>query len=109
MTAFGYQLYKASADPAANMVLSPMSIAYAFGMARAGARGVTADQLDRVFGFPAKGPHAALNVLSQKLVTTDRPPPPSTRGTAKQGSGPSAPPLVAIANALFVQEWLQVK
>jgi serpin B len=110
MTAFGYQLYKASADPAANTVLSPMSIAYAFGMARAGARGVTADQLDRVFGFPAGGPHAALNVLSQKLATIDGPPPPSSRGTASKDKGrPPAPPLVAIANALFVQNGFQVK
>jgi serine protease inhibitor len=110
MTAFGYDLYKASADPAENTVLSPMSIAYAFGMARAGARGATADQLDRVFGFPAEGPHAALNVLSQKIATVDGPPPPSTRGTARDhNDGVPAPPLVAIANALFVQDGFQVK
>jgi serpin B len=110
MTAFGYQLYKASADPGANTVLSPMSIAYAFGMARAGARGVTADQLDRVFGFPAEGLHAALNVLSQKLVTIDGPPPPSSRGTAsKDKVRAPAPPLVAIANALFIENGFQVK
>jgi serine protease inhibitor len=110
MTAFGYDLYKASADPAANTVLSPMSIAYAFGMARAGARGVTADQLDRVFGFAAEGPHAALNVLSQTLATVDGPPPPSTRGTARDhNDGVPARPLVAIANALFVQDGFQVK
>jgi serine protease inhibitor len=110
MTAFGYQLYKAKADPAANTVLSPMSIAYAFGMARAGARGVTADQLDRVFGFPAEGPHAALNVLSQKLATIDGPPPPSSRGTAsKDNVRAPASPLVAIANALFIENGFQVK
>jgi serine protease inhibitor len=110
MTAFGYDLYRASADPAANTVLSPMSIAYAFGMARAGARGATADQLDRVFGFPAGGPHAALNVLSQTLATIDGPPPSSSRGPANDHkAGVPAPPLVAIANALFVQDGFQVK
>jgi serine protease inhibitor len=110
MTAFGYDLYKASADPAENTVLSPMSIAFAFGMARAGARGATADQLDRVFGFPAGGPHTALNVLSQTLATVDGPPPPSTRGTARDhNASVPAPPLVAIANALFVQDGFQVK
>jgi serpin B len=109
MAAFGYELYKASADPAANTVLSPMSIAYAFGMARAGARGVTADQLDRVFGFPAKGPHAALNVLSQKLATIDGPPPSSGGTAGKDKAGAPTPPLVAIANALFIQNGFQVK
>jgi serpin B len=110
MTAFGYDLYKASADPAANTVLSPMSIAYAFGMARAGARGATADQLDRVFGFPAGAPHAALNVLSQTLATVNGPPPPSSRGPANNhNAGVPAPPLVAIAHALFVQDGAQVK
>jgi serine protease inhibitor len=110
MTAFGYDLYRASADPAANTVLSPMSIAYAFGMARAGARGATADQLDRVFGFPAGGPHAALNVLSQTLATIDGPSPSSSRRPANDHkAGVPAPPLVAIANALFVQDGFQVK
>jgi serpin B len=79
-------------------------------MARAGARGATADQLDRVFGFPAGGPHAALNVLSQTLATIDGPPPPSSRGPANDHSADvPAPPLVAIANALFVQDGFQVK
>jgi hypothetical protein len=57
-----------------------MSIAYAFGMAR-GARGGTADQLDRVSG-PAR-PHAALNAI-QKLATVDGPPPPSSRGRVSE-------------------------
>jgi serpin B len=78
-------------------------------MARAGARGVTAGQLDRVFGFPAVGPHAALNVLSRRLTTVDGPPPPSGDGTANDDDAPPAPPLVAIANALFVQNGFQVK
>ena len=38
-----------------NSVISPVSIVYAFAMARAGAAGGTAEQLDRVLGFPGSG------------------------------------------------------
>jgi Serpin (serine protease inhibitor) len=48
MKAFGYDLFRASAEPTGNFVISPLSVAYAFAMARAGARGDTADQIDEV-------------------------------------------------------------
>jgi len=110
MTKFGYDLYAISADPTKNFVLSPLSIAYAFGMARAGATGATADQIDQVFGFPPKGPHTALNVLSRELVTIDGPPPTPAEGTeSTKDAEESKPPLVSIANALFVQNGFPIK
>ncbi|MGH8837528.1 MAG: serpin family protein [Actinomycetes bacterium] len=109
MTKFGYDLYRQIAAPDRNIVLSPLSLDTAWGMARAGAAGTTADQLDRIFGFPPDGPHAALNALTSDLVTIEGAPPTTTpsRGTS-DGAEPAAP-LVAIANGLFVQHRLPVK
>lgn len=68
VTAFGHALLSAVAKPGENVVLSPLSIASAYGMARAGAVGATAAELDAVFGFPAKeGPHAAFNALTAQV------------------------------------------
>ncbi len=108
LTTFGHRLYSVVAAPAKNTVLSPLSIGYAFGMARAGAGGQTASQLDHVFGFPA-GPHAAFNDLDRQIVTAGPPPPrPSPGATRAPGQQP-APPVVAIANGLFVQDGLPVR
>lgn len=110
VTAFGHALYEATATPAGNTVLSPLSIAYAFAMARAGATGGPASELDKVFGFPASGPHAAFNALTGQIVTTDGPPPAQGRGTERDGQGSeSAEPVVRIANGLFAQEGTPVK
>ena len=108
MTKFGYDLYRQIATPGTNVVLSPLSLDTAFGMARAGAAGATADQLDRVFGFPPDGPHAALNALTSELVTIDGAPPMSQPSRADPAGKPAAP-LVAVANGLFVQHGLAVK
>jgi serpin B len=70
MNAFATDLYRVAAKPGENAVFSPLSIAYAFAMLRAGARGETAAQLDETFGFPATGMHDAYGGLSQGLVTT---------------------------------------
>jgi serpin B len=50
VNAFGLDLYKriVAADPTANAVFSPASIAIALSMARAGARGATAAEMDAV-------------------------------------------------------------
>src|SRR5581483_4508471 len=50
---FATRFYAAAATPGQNFVFSPLSIGYAFAMLRAGAKGGTAAQLDKVFGFPA--------------------------------------------------------
>lgn len=58
-TAFACDLYKAVATgkgggaEGGNVFFSPYSISTAFGMLRAGARGPTAEQVDKVFHFPA--------------------------------------------------------
>ncbi|MGC5011677.1 serpin family protein [Streptosporangium sp. DT93] len=111
LTAFGHSLFAIAAPARANVVLSPLSITHAFGMARAGATGDTAAELDRVFGFPSGGPHVPLNALTRRIVTTDDPPPPpdpDERRDAQDG-GPPRPPVVGIADGLFVQEGLSVK
>ena len=109
LTWFGHHLYTVAADSDKNVVVSPLSIGYAFGMARAGAGGQTASQLDQVFGFPASGPHSALNALDQRIGTVTelpaRPSPTTTRGPDAQ----LAPPVIAIANGLFVQDGLPVR
>ncbi len=76
MTAFGYDFYRVSADPVSNTVISPLSIAGAFAMARVGARGETADQIDDVLYFPTDGVHAAFSAITRELVTAAGPPSP---------------------------------
>lgn len=99
---FATALYKAAADPQANVVFSPLSIAYAFAMARVGAKGETAAQLDEAFGLPG-GLDAAFNALTSGLATTSVPPvPPTPAGEVAQDPLP-APPTLTLANALFVQ------
>jgi serine protease inhibitor len=68
LTAFGYEVSRRTAGPSGNWVMSPLSVAYAFGMARAGAAGDTAAQLDRLFGFPPAGTHDAFNALDRRLA-----------------------------------------
>jgi serine protease inhibitor len=110
VTAFGHALYAATARPMTNTVISPLSIAYAFGMARAGAAGTTASELDKVFGFPAAGPHSAFNALTRQIVTVDGPPPaPDRKATRDAQSSPPSDPVVGIANGLFAQEAMAVK
>jgi serpin B len=67
----GAQLDQLTADRSKNWVASPLSIAYAFSMARAGARGETAAEIDHCFGFPATGRDEAFNALSRQVVPTD--------------------------------------
>ncbi len=99
MRAFAAHLHAATASASANFTVSPLSMAVAFGMLRAGSRGETADQLDAVFGFPATSrpegsPHQALNALTAQLMT----PPPLP------GKPPAPAPIVAIANGLWVAD-----
>ena len=57
-------------SPDENVVFSPLSIGMAFGMAEAGARGETADQIAEVFGFPssAKGLHRAFGAARPEAL-----------------------------------------
>ncbi|MER5620444.1 serpin family protein [Streptosporangium sp. NPDC002544] len=109
LTAFGHALFTEIAAPGANAVLSPLSIGYAFGMARAGATGGTAAELDRVFGFPVQGPHTSLNALTRRIVTVGGPPPRTESGVEREAGAKPEPPVVAIAGGLFTQEGLSVQ
>ncbi|MFF5208263.1 serpin family protein [Streptosporangium sp. NPDC000396] len=110
LTAFGHNLLTTTAKPGANAVLSPLSIGYAYGMARSGAAGRTGPELDRVFGFPSGGPHTSFNTLTRRIVTLDGPPPaPAPGATRDARSGGPARPLVGLANGLFTQEGLSVE
>lgn len=101
MNAFAAELYRA-ADVDDNLVFSPLSIAYAFAMLRAGANGNTAAELDEAFGFPP-GVAEAFNALSGQLVAGEVPP--ANPGPAPEATEDPAPsePVLAIANALFTQ------
>jgi serpin B len=103
MRDFARDLHRASATAEDNWTASPVSIAMAFGMLRAGARGATASQLDAVFewpaGDPAGSPHRALNALTADLVTTG---PVATGPAPSPSDGRPADPIVAVANGLFL-------
>ncbi len=106
MREFAADLYKVAAKPGENVVFSPLSIAYAFGMARAGAAGETAAQLDEAFGF-GKGRDAAFNALTYGLASSSAPPTPTAAPTAAPTAGPDRKPekpILTLANALFVKE-----
>jgi serpin B len=104
---FADQFRAAAFQRGENAVFSPLSIGYAFAMLRAAAAGPTAAQLDRLFGFPTTGVHQAYNALTGRIVTAGGPPPRATPGATRDPDRPPAPPVVAIANGLFVRSGLR--
>lgn len=106
LTTFGHRIFEAAAKPGANFIASPLSLAVAFAMLRAGAVGATASELDSAFGFPASGRDAAFNAITRQLVTTDVPPAPDRR--PREADGKPKPPVVSIGNALFPQKGLAI-
>jgi serpin B len=100
--AFGLDLYHAVAAGKTNMVVSPASIALALGMARAGARGATAAEMDAVLHGAASEAHAGwLDSLEAALA--DR------NGTFKDGTGAELPVALHIANAPFAQQGMPLE
>ncbi len=94
--AFGLDLYRAIAPGRTNLVFSPASISLALAMARAGARGVTASEMDAVMHGAAADDHAGwLNALDQALATRSE--------TFRDESGKDVPVTLRIANAPFAQ------
>jgi serpin B len=96
--AFGFDLYRgvATGDPGADLVISPASIAIALAMARAGARGETADQMDAVLRALGSDEGAAgINALDQALAARS--------GSFKGRDDASYDLDLRIANAPFAQ------
>jgi serine protease inhibitor len=107
MTAFGHDLYAQAAKTggaSANVVVSPLSIAVALSMARAGAGGTTASEIDAVMHFPASQRDAAMNALTHELATRDTAPPLPSPSATRKPNAPPAPPILTVANGLFVQQ-----
>jgi serine protease inhibitor len=82
-----------AALPPGNQVVSPLSVAYAYAMLRAGAGGSTAADLDRTFGFPAHV-DSAFNSITAQIATTSVP--------------GKRTPTVCISNGVFLQHGLPV-
>jgi serpin B len=102
LDAFGLDLYRALSPGQTNMVFSPTSITLALAMARAGARGQTAAEMDAVMHALASDEHAGwLNALDQALA--------SRSGTSTDDSGQDLPVTLRIANAPFAQQGMPLE
>lgn len=96
INAFGFELHRALAAEGTNIVASPTSIAIALGMARIGARGTTAREMDAVLSDLATDEHAAwLNGLDQALAARTR--------TFTDDEGTAHDQTLDISNASFAQ------
>ena len=102
LDAFGLDLYRAVAAGQTNVVFSPASITLALAMARAGARGQTAAEMDAVMHAVASDENAGwLNALDQALAARS--------GTFKDESGKDLPVTLRIANAPFAQQGMPLE
>jgi serine protease inhibitor len=96
VNAFGLDLYLAARSEGDNLVLSPTSIALALAMARAGAKGGTAVEMDLVLRDAGADANADwLNALDR--VLTDR------SGMFRDSHGEEREVTLRIANAPFAQ------
>ncbi len=98
INAFGMALYQeiAADDPSANLVVSPTSIALALSMARAGARGQTAAEMDAVLRDLATDEHAAWVAALDSLLN-------ARTGRFPDMSGDPQDVTLRIVNAPFAQ------
>ncbi|HEY6056956.1 MAG TPA: serpin family protein [Candidatus Limnocylindrales bacterium] len=102
INAFGLVLLANAAAPNANVVVSPASVVLALAMARAGARGETAAQIDEVLRDVASDEHADwLNALDAALATRT--------ATFKDANGDDQPVTLRIANAPFGQRGMTLE
>jgi serpin B len=102
INAFGFDLFKAIAPADRNEVLSPTSISLALAMARAGAAGETAKQMDSVMhGIYGTGGGNGLNSLDQALT--------SLSGSYRDAIGTQQAVKLHIANAPFAQRGLTLQ
>jgi len=101
INAFGLDLYRQVGTSGGNVVISPASVAIALAMARAGARGLTAAQMDTVLhGAGSDVNTAGINALDQGLA--------ARTGTFPDAGGHALPVTLRIANAPFAQRDLSL-
>jgi serpin B len=98
-SAFALDLYARLKGAPGNVLFSPYSIQTALAMARAGARGETAAQMDKVLHLPAGATPEAWKGLVASVTTT--PFVPHWQPDGKQRQAPAY--TVSVANALFGQ------
>ena len=95
--AFTADLYRRLSRPDGNVVCSPYSVAVALAMARTGARGKTAAEMDRVLHAPGldvlNGGLGAMDALLEKRS-----------GTVRRADGSTAKVEVHVANSLWGQQ-----
>ena len=102
VNAFGLDLYARIRDEGGNMVISPASVAIALAMARAGARGATASEMDAVLhGLAADGRAAWVASLDNAL--NDR------SGSFDDQSGKPQTVTLRVTNGSFVQQGLTLQ
>jgi serpin B len=102
INAFGFDLYSRVAEPGTNTVFSPASVVLALGMARTGARGETAAEMDAVMhDAAAEGNEAWLNGLDRELAAR-------TKSFEGFGDRPQEVTL-RIANTQFAQFGLDLE
>jgi serpin B len=96
LNAFGVDLYARIRTSDGNLVFSPASIALALSMARAGAKGTTAAEMDKVLHNLASDTNADW-IASLDSSLGER------SGTFKDQNGDAQPVTLRIANAAFAQ------
>jgi serpin B len=100
--AFGFELLRGLRLAGSNAVVSPASIVLALGMARAGARGTTATEMDEVLGGLGSPKNAAwLAGLDAVLA--------SRSTSAKDADGVAHDLVLRIANAPFAQRDMAIE
>lgn len=98
-TSFGFDLYAATAAEPGNHLLSPVSVAIALAMTRAGAAGETAAEMDAVLRFDDLSmPHEAWNALDQQLESLAGP---------RQHLGEEVDVALSVVNRLWGQLGLE--
>jgi serpin B len=102
INAFGLDLYGRFATNAGNLVISPASVALALSMARVGARGATATEMDQVLrGLGSDELAKAASALDAALAARS--------GTFPDMAGEDQQVVLRIANALFPQRDLPLE
>ena len=100
VNSFGFDLYALVGKSGGNLVFSPASIELALAMARAGANGQTASQMDAVLHLAADGGDG-MNSLDQALANLS--------GTFKDDAGKDVQLKLRIANAPFAQRGMPLE